>query len=113
MIGGGGERKTLRLVAQYADACNLFGVVPEEIQHKLDVLRGHCDEVGRDYDDIAKTVVASRTRPLDDVDAWLASIEKVAALGVEQVWAVPDPSDPVGWTERMTEQVVPRLAEIG
>ena len=113
MIGGSGERRTLRLVARYGDACNLFGVAPEEVQHKLDVLRRHCDEVGRDYDEIAKTVIASRTRPLDDLDGWLASIEKVAALGVEQVWAVPDPSDPVGWTEQMTEHVVPRLAEIG
>jgi F420-dependent oxidoreductase-like protein len=113
MIGGSGERKTLRLVALYADACNLFGVDPSDVRHKLDVLRGHCDDVGRDYDEIAKTVVASRTRPLDDIDGWLASIEKVAELGVEQVWAVPDPTDPVGWTEQMAELVVPRLAEIG
>ena len=47
LIGGGGERKTLRLVAQYADACNLFGG-PDEVAHKLDVLRRHCDAVGRD-----------------------------------------------------------------
>ena len=48
MVGGGGERKTLRLVAQYADACNLFdtGPGPDGIPHKLDVLRGHCEEVG-------------------------------------------------------------------
>jgi F420-dependent oxidoreductase-like protein len=113
MIGGSGERKTLRLVAQYADACNLFGADPDELQHKLDVLRGHCDDVGRDYDDIAKTIVASRTQPLDDVDAWLASMQKAAGLGIEQVWAVPDPADPVGWTEQMVEHVLPRLSEIG
>ena len=59
LIGGGGERKTLRLVAQYADACNLFAT--PELEHKLDVLRGHCEDVGRDYDDIEKTVMA----PLD------------------------------------------------
>jgi F420-dependent oxidoreductase-like protein len=112
MIGGSGERKTLRLVAEYADACNLFGAEPEELQHKLDVLRGHCDDVGRDYDAIAKTIVASRTQPLADVDAWLNSMEKVAALGIEQVWAVPDPADPVRWTEQMVERVVPRLSEI-
>ena len=46
MIGGGGERKTLRLVAQYADACNIFGGSPEVVAHKLDVLRGHCDDLG-------------------------------------------------------------------
>jgi len=53
MIGGGGERKTLRLVAKYADACNLFPT--PDLAHKLDVLRAHCDEVGRDYDEITKT----------------------------------------------------------
>jgi F420-dependent oxidoreductase-like protein len=113
MIGGSGERRTLRLVAQYADACNLFATVPDEIQHKLDVLRRHCDDVGRDYDEIARTIVASRTSPLADLDGWLASMEAVAAVGIEQVWTTPDPSDPVGWTERMAEQVVPRLSTIG
>jgi F420-dependent oxidoreductase-like protein len=57
LIGGGGEKKTLRLVAQYADACNLFPV--PDLQHKLDVLKRHCDDVGRDYDEIQKTVMVS------------------------------------------------------
>ena len=56
MVGGGGERKTLRLVAQYADACNIFGG-GEETRHKLDVLRSHCETVGRDYDEIEKTTM--------------------------------------------------------
>ena len=65
MIGGGGEKKTLRLVAQYADACNL-GVRDELPTHKLDVLRAHCDDVGRNYDDIEKTAMigVGPTRPL-------------------------------------------------
>ena len=54
MIGGGGEKKTLRLVAQYAQLCNLFP--GPDLAHKLDVLRGHCSDVGRDYDEIEKTV---------------------------------------------------------
>jgi F420-dependent oxidoreductase-like protein len=112
VVGGTGERKTLRLVAQYADACNLFLAPPEEIGHKLDVLRGHCDTVGRDYDEIAKTVLGTLNRPLDDVDAWLASMEQYAALGVSQVWVGPDAADPVGWTEQMADEVVPRLAQI-
>lgn len=58
MVGGQGEQKTLRLVAQYADACNLFAYAgPDAIRHKLDVLRGHCDAVGRNYDDIEKTAL--------------------------------------------------------
>ncbi|WP_066361938.1 LLM class F420-dependent oxidoreductase [Herbidospora mongoliensis] len=56
MIGGGGEKKTLRLVAQYGDACNLFPAAPDQLRHKLDVLRGHCEAVGRNYDDIQKTI---------------------------------------------------------
>jgi F420-dependent oxidoreductase-like protein len=55
LIGGGGEKKTLRLVAQYADSCNLFP--GPEVQHKLDVLKRHCEDVGRDYDEIEKTVM--------------------------------------------------------
>jgi alkanesulfonate monooxygenase len=55
MIGGGGEKKTLRLVAQYADACNI-GASPDAA-HKLDVLKGHCEAVGRDYGQIEKTTM--------------------------------------------------------
>ncbi len=57
LIGGGGEKKTLKLVAKYADACN-FGIGPEAA-HKLDVLRRHCDDVGRDYAEIEKTAMFS------------------------------------------------------
>jgi alkanesulfonate monooxygenase len=55
MIGGSGEKKTLRLVAQYADACNLFGA--GDLAHKLDVLREHCANLGRDYNTIEKTAI--------------------------------------------------------
>jgi len=57
LIGGGGEQKTLRLVARYADACNLFDAGDEVVTHKLDVLRGHCETEGRDYDAIEKTYI--------------------------------------------------------
>ncbi len=82
MIGGVGERKTLRLVARYAQACNLFA--GPELEHKLDVLRRHCDEVGRDYDSITKTVMG----PLDpgpagdNVDELVASMGRMAELGI-------------------------------
>jgi F420-dependent oxidoreductase-like protein len=57
LVGGSGEQKTLRMVAQYADACNLFwGLGKDELQRKLDVLRGHCQRLGRPYADIEKTV---------------------------------------------------------
>src|SRR5438105_5377119 len=54
-IGGGGEKVTLKLVAQYGDACNIGGVDPEVYRHKFAVLREHCDTVGRDYDSIIKS----------------------------------------------------------
>jgi F420-dependent oxidoreductase-like protein len=113
VVGGMGERKTMRLVAQYAAACNLFATGADEIAHKLDVLRGHCDDVGRDYDEIGKTIVGTLNRPLDDVDAWLTTMQSYADLGITQVWVGPDAADPVGWTEQMCETVLPRLAEIG
>ena len=58
MIGGGGERKTLRLVAQYADACNVFGG-PTAIHHKYEVLREHCAAIGRDPDEIERSTLQS------------------------------------------------------
>ncbi len=61
MIGGGGEQKTLRLVAQYADASNVFGG-PEHIHRKWQILRAHCDRLGRPYDEIERTVLASNLR---------------------------------------------------
>lgn len=67
MIGGGGERKTLRLVAKYADACNISTAT--DVVHKLEVLRQHCDDLGRDYDAIEKTAmfVVDETSTTDDV----------------------------------------------
>jgi alkanesulfonate monooxygenase SsuD/methylene tetrahydromethanopterin reductase-like flavin-dependent oxidoreductase (luciferase family) len=113
LVGGTGERKTLRLVAQYADACNLFATGHDDVRHKLEVLRRHCDDVGRPYDEIAKTIAASQSRPLDDIDGWLASMQQYADLGITQVWVGPDPADPVGSTEQICEKVLPRLADLG
>jgi F420-dependent oxidoreductase-like protein len=91
LIGGGGEKKTLHLVAKYAQACNLFGGA--ELEHKLDVLRRHCDDVGRDYDEIEKTVMFSLD-PGDNgekVDALLEELQRLASLGVQEAHgSVPD-----------------------
>jgi F420-dependent oxidoreductase-like protein len=60
MIGGGGEKKTLQLVAKYADACNLFARMGvETVRGKLDILKQHCDKVGRDYSEIEKTTLST------------------------------------------------------
>ncbi|MFY9588811.1 MAG: LLM class F420-dependent oxidoreductase [Actinomycetota bacterium] len=87
MIGGGGERRTLRLVAEHADICNLFGD-PETIRHKLDVLRRHCGEVGRDDGEILKSRLA--TLILLDTDEQAAAtreqMKRVTARGTS--WSV-------------------------
>ena len=62
LIGGGGEKRTLRLVAQYGDACNLFGD-PDAVRHKLDVLERHCADVGRDPAEITKTILLTVKDP--------------------------------------------------
>jgi F420-dependent oxidoreductase-like protein len=111
MIGGGGEKKTLRLVARYADACNLFGTGPEEVAHKLDVLREHCAAEDRSYDGIEKTVLVTRPA-LADVEAFLADVAGYAALGVTEVQTMPD-RHPAEFAEQVAERVMPRVAAIG
>lgn len=111
LIGGSGEKKTLRLVAKYADACNLFGVAADEIAHKLEVLDGHCATEGRDPAEIQRTAVLGDD-PLDDVEAFLRRMEEYAALGIDQVWVGPRAEDPVGSVAELCEKVLPRLAEL-
>ncbi|WP_440709653.1 LLM class F420-dependent oxidoreductase [Herbiconiux sp. YIM B11900] len=92
MIGGSGERKTLRLVAQYADACNIF--FGDESAHKLEVLRGHADALGRDYDSIEKTTIIA-IAPDATRDSVLASLEKAAGLGFTVTYLTPGTSRPL------------------
>jgi F420-dependent oxidoreductase-like protein len=112
LVGGGGEKKTLRMVAQYADACNLFGSSPEEVGHKLEVLREHCDRLGRDYDAIKKTIIG-RVDPDGDISPFLSDMERYARLGVSLVEIAPLPPDPARFVSSLGEKVMPRLAEIG
>ena len=111
LIGGMGEQKTLRLVAKYANACNLFAFEPAVIAHKLGVLKRHCETEATDYDRIEKTIITG-TSPLDDVDGFLRSMADYATLGVDQVWVGPTSPDPAGWVTQVAEQVVPRLREL-
>lgn len=78
MIGGSGEKKTLRMVAQYADACNI-SYTPESAR-KLDVLRAHCDAVGRDYDQIEKTSMIS-INPESTVEGVASTVREMHDLG--------------------------------
>ena len=114
MIGGTGEKKTLRLVAQYADACNLITSSPAEAAHKLDVLRGHCDAVGRDFADIRTTIVPAGGAPAEDgIDAFTREMAEYAKLGVDTVIVGPRVEEPAAWIERTAAPAVRRLSELG
>jgi F420-dependent oxidoreductase-like protein len=110
VIGGGGERKTLRLVARYADACNLFASSPDEIAHKLDVLRRHCAQEGRDPESVDKTIMAVGN-PFDDLDAFIAGMADYAKLGISTIALIPS-GDPVTFATRTAEELAPKLAEL-
>lgn len=108
LIGGSGERKTLRLVARYGDACNLFATSPDEIAHKLDVLARHCEAEGRDPDTVQRTILAVRD-PFADLDGFLGDMDAYAKLGIDEVALMPS-GDPVAYVERTGSEIVPRLA---
>ncbi|MGW5606260.1 LLM class F420-dependent oxidoreductase [Streptomyces sp. NPDC003753] len=113
LVGGGGEKKTLRLVARYADACNLFATTPEEVAHKLDVLRRHCDDAGRDYDIIRKTVTYSgEPATVGDVDGFTSDISGYTKLGIDTVILAPRTGTTSPWMETFVAPAVRRLAEL-
>jgi F420-dependent oxidoreductase-like protein len=113
LIGGGGERRTLRLVAKYGDACNLFTSSTEDVAHKLDVLRRHCSDVGRDYDTIEKTVLyTGETLARRDTSAFLGEMREYARLGIESVFVMPVGPEPLAFIERLSGDPISRLAEL-
>src|SRR5579859_4027205 len=87
LIGGAGEKKTLRLVARYADACNIFALEPDVAARKLDVLREHCVNEGRDYDEIEKTAQIRYDLGADgeNVTRTIEQMHQIAELGFAQV----------------------------
>jgi alkanesulfonate monooxygenase SsuD/methylene tetrahydromethanopterin reductase-like flavin-dependent oxidoreductase (luciferase family) len=96
LIGGMGERKTLRLVARYGDACNLFDIPDggRTIAHKLGVLARHCEAAGRPYAAIEKTV-STRLEAGESARSFAARCAQLAALGIEHAVVItPEP-----WTE--------------
>ena len=117
MVGGGGEKKTLRLVAKYADACNVFsgrGAGPEQVAHKLGVLRDWCEREGRPYDDIRRTVLYNGHVGQDATGgaAFVEEMRALADVGVDEVHVMPLRGDPVAFVRSLGEHVVPRLADL-
>jgi F420-dependent oxidoreductase-like protein len=108
MIGGGGEQKTLRLVARYADACNLFAMEADVVAHKLDVLQRHCADEGRDYETIEKTMLAG-VHPKETPDAFAERMQPYASLGIDSVSVTAQSDDPARWVGDFAAPAVPLL----
>jgi F420-dependent oxidoreductase-like protein len=115
LIGGTGEKKTLRFVARYADACNIFEMPVPAFQAKLDVLKAHCETEGRDYDEIEKTALSTLLLSRDgggDTQSVAEAVDRfgrLAETGVDQVIAnSPQIADPAFF------ELLPELvAELG
>jgi F420-dependent oxidoreductase-like protein len=117
MVGGGGERKTLRLVAQYADACNVFsspGTGTTEVAHKLAVLREWCEREGRAYDHVKKTVLHNGRIALGAAGAadFLEDMRALADVGVDEVHVMPLGTDPVAFVRSLGDHVVGPLSRL-
>lgn len=95
MIGGGGEKKTLRFVAKYADACNLFLFAgTDTLKHKLEALKGHCEAEGRDYNEIEKTVLGTANVAEDGAQGIIDTCKQLADLGFSHaIFNLPDYTD--------------------
>jgi alkanesulfonate monooxygenase SsuD/methylene tetrahydromethanopterin reductase-like flavin-dependent oxidoreductase (luciferase family) len=117
LVGGSGEKKSLRLVAQYADACNLFDVGVEGLTHKLAVLREHCESVGRRYDDIERTTLgtlALSTHGRDGTSTVDEAFEKLAAyaaIGIDHA-IVNVPRSEHDETYELFAELTARLATV-
>lgn len=119
LIGGGGERKTLRLVAQYGDGCNLFARMgTQQVQHKLEVLREHCQAVGRPYEEIEKTTLDTLYITRDGSNgsitpaAALEYFASLAALGIDQaIFNMPNVAD-LGTFDLLGAEIIPEVEKI-
>ena len=110
MIGGGGEKKTLRLVARYAQACNLFN--GPDLEHKLSVLRQHCEDEGRDYDEITKTVyhmmdIGENGERTDEV---LQELRGIADHGVDVALGMINHVEKPGTLDHFANTIIPQAA---
>ncbi len=108
LIGGGGEKKTLRLVAKYGNACNLFLMAGmETLQHKLDVLKQHCDDLGRDYKAIDLTLTGMN-QPAKEL---IEQCRVIAKMGFDEVSLIVPNIHEMHPLETLAQEVIPAIAE--
>ncbi len=117
MIGGSGEKKTLRLAARYADATNIFAggqAGPDEAARKFDVLAEHCAREGTDAARIHRTITWTGPLPVDAEGgrAFATEMGRYAQIGVDEVHVMAGMNDPIAFVEGLGEHVVPRLRDI-
>ncbi len=115
LIGGTGEKKTLRFVAKYADACNIVGMQGEDfVRQKLDVLRGHCDREGRNYDDIEKTVlfVMNPGPNGENAGQLVEQFGKLAEAGAQTVIGAVMGVEGLKPLEAMGKDVIPQVSSL-
>ena len=113
LIGGGGERRTLRLVAQYGDACNLFARLPAaQLAHKLEVLQAHCAAVGRPYAEIEKTALTQWNVARKTPATILAECRALRELGFDTVIASLNGVDTLAPIDVIAREVLPELATL-
>ena len=118
LIGGGGERKTLRLVARYGDACNIFGN-PDQLRRKFSILRDHCEREARDYESIEKTNLSSISITpdgargsltpsafVDRLGGWASAGSMHTIVSVRDVWDVSK-------LELIGRDVLPQVRDMG
>ncbi len=113
LIGGAGERKTLRLVARYADACNLFAFAGRaELRRKLEVLARHCEELGRDPAEILRTALAAADFRKEEPGDVIERCRGLAEIGIQKLIFSIAEVERIAPLERFAVEVIPAVAEL-
>jgi F420-dependent oxidoreductase-like protein len=115
LVGGGGEQKTLRLVARYADACNLYFDGIANVKHKLDVLRERCNEIGRPFDEIQRTAIIPIIELGDrgeQVGRYVDLLGELSGIGIQSVYGAVVGPDPVAAVELAGRKLIPRIVDL-
>jgi alkanesulfonate monooxygenase len=115
MIGGAGEKRTLPLVAKYADACNLYAFESSDVvRRKVDVLRRHCESIGRPFEEIERTAIGSidLRQGAMSVSEAIEYCRSVAAAGIQHLIVSTPGDQEISPIELMGKEIIPALADL-